>query len=169
MQIKGKLTEVEMDDLRRLLRPKTYWPKLLLKNWYGLVLFIVVLWATVAGVISGAANLKAVAIIWAVIAAIIIWVIFSTKREMQKEFTQMNLRLPDWISFESDGVKLDGPDGANSFHPWRSFKGFKEGRAVTLLDKSRGDGFLILPTSKIADLQREELRMLLRSQVPQSI
>lgn len=34
-QFSGKLTEADLNDVRRMLRSKMYWPKLLAKNWYG--------------------------------------------------------------------------------------------------------------------------------------
>jgi hypothetical protein len=40
-----------------------------------------------------------------------------------------NARRPE-INLTTEGIKLDGPDGATAFLPWHNFKGWREGRQV---------------------------------------
>jgi hypothetical protein len=99
MQFRGKLTEADLEDVRRIVRSKWYWPKLLASNWYGVLLLSAVIWATVAGLLGKThANWRAVGILWVVILGIFGWVFYTTKKGMAKEFSQLNTTLPDWVS-----------------------------------------------------------------------
>ena len=137
MKFKGKLTEADLEDVRRLVRSKWYWPKLLASNWYGVLLLCAVIWATVEGLLGAThPDWRGIGILWAVILGIVGWVFYRTKKGMAKEFSQLNTTLPDWVSLVDDGVKLNGPQGATAFQPWNNYKGWREGKRVMLLDRS---------------------------------
>lgn len=166
MQFKGKLTEEDLNDLRRVVRSKMYWPKLLVANWYGLMLLCVALWATVAGLLGARhPNWSVLSILWVVLLGLFTWSFYSAKRTMAKEFLQLNATLPDWISLVNDGTKLNGPNGATGFWPWNNFKGWREGQRVMLLDMQSG-AFVILPVAELADPERQSIRQFLRSHIP---
>jgi hypothetical protein len=165
MQFSGKLTEADLEDVRRIVRSKWYWPKLLAANWYGLTLLCIVVWVTVEGLLGWAhPNWRGLGVVWVVILALFAWVFYRTKKAMAKEFSQLNSALPDWVSLVDDGVKLSGPNGASTFQPWSNFKDLREGKRVVLLDMQAG-GFVILPVSELPENQRQSICQFFRSHV----
>lgn len=166
MQISGKLTEADLNDVRKTTRSKTYWLKLLLGNWYGIALLLIVVWATISGLLGQTnPNWRAVALIWALLAGIVLWAVYRTKRARAREFKQLNATLPDQVSLTNDGVKWDGPNGATGFLPWRNFKGWRQGRRVVLVDEREGNRFVILPVAQLSEVERLPIRQLLRSHI----
>jgi hypothetical protein len=129
MKFKGKLTEADLEDVRRLVRSKWYWPKLLASNWYGVLLLCAVIWATVEGLLGAThPDWRGIGILWAVILGIVGWVFYRTKKAMAKEFSQLNTALPDWISLADDGVKLNGPYRSDSLPALEQFQGMARGK-----------------------------------------
>jgi YcxB-like protein len=164
----GKLTEPDFKDVRRMVRSKMYWPKLLAANWYGVLLLCALAWATVAGLVGrNDPNWKALGIFWVVIAGIIGWAFYSTKKSIAKESAQLNATLPDGVTIENGGVKLELPAGATAFHPWQSFRGWREGQRVILLDKT-DQSFIMVPVAELPEIDRESLRQFLRGAISSS-
>jgi hypothetical protein len=167
MQFQGKITEADLKEVQKISVSKMYWPKLLLKNWYGLALVLALIWATFSGLLGWTnPNWRNIAIIWAVAIGITLWVVYSTKRTIAREFTRLNATLPDQLSLTTEGLKIDGPNGASAFLPWRTFKGWREGRRVVLIDQSQGNSFVILPVAQLSELERLSLRQHLQSHIP---
>jgi len=167
MEFTGKLSELDLSDVRKTARSKTYWPKFALANWYGILLLVAVTWGTISGLLGQTKpNWSAIAIIWAIIATIFVWSIYRTKRAQTRAFTQLNMTLPDQVNLTNEGVKLDGPNGATSFLPWRSFKGWREGHRVVLIDQTEGNQFVILPVAQLSEIERQQVRSFLQSQIP---
>jgi hypothetical protein len=167
MQFTGKLTEADLNDVRKLTLSKMYWPKLLLANWYGIALLLTVVWATIAGSLGKIKpNWNAVAVIWAVVVGIVLWAIYSTKRARARELTQLNATLADNITLTNDGVKWEGPNGATGFLPWRNFKGWRERGRVVLIDQCEGNRFVMLPISQLSEIERLPVRQFLQSHIP---
>ena len=166
VRLTGKVTEADMNELRRMVRSKMYWPKFLLANWYGIALLAIVLWATIAGA-AGATkpNWKAVGIIWLVLGVIFAWSFYRARTTSRREFSRLNAGLADWITIANEGITFDGPNGAKSFQPWGSFRSWRPGQRVFLVDRSQ-DGFVILPVADLSDVQRQSLRQLLDCQFP---
>ena len=165
MRFNGKLQEADLEDLRYLLRSKVYWPKLIATNLYGLLLLGALLWATLQGFRGKTQpNWTAMAIIWAVIFGLIGWSFYRAKKSMADEFLKMKAGLPDSLSFEDTGVRLQGPNGATGFQPWGNFKGWREGRRVVLLDM-RGGGFLMFSLAEQSGAQRESIRQFISSRI----
>jgi hypothetical protein len=161
MRFRGKLSEADLDDVRRLVRTKLYWPKLILANWYGVLLLGAVIWATVEGIVGNTRpNWTAIAVIWGVILAIAAWSFYRAKRSLAMEFQNLSAGLPDWLTLDDNGVKSDGPNGATAFRPWQNFKGWREGRRVILLDLETG-AFLILLIDERSEAERESIRQFL--------
>jgi hypothetical protein len=167
MQFQGKITEEDLNDVRKMTVSKMYWPRLLLANWYGLALILALIWATISGLFGGTnPNWRFIAIFWAVLGGIVLWVVYSTKRTMAREFSQLNATLPDHLNLTTDGVKIDGPNGASAFLPWRTFKGWREGRRVVLIDQSQGNSVVILPVAQLSEIERLSIRQYLQSHIP---
>jgi len=167
VQFQGKITEADLNDVRKMTVSKMYWPRLLLANWYGLALILALIWSTVSGLFGGTnRNWRFVAILWAVLGGIALWVVYSTRRTMASEFTQLNATLPDHLNLTTDGVKIDGPNGASAFSPWRTFKGWREGRRVVLIDQSQGNSVVILPVAQLSEIERLSIRQYLQSHIP---
>src|SRR5437868_8530463 len=161
MQLKGKIAQADLNEVRKIVRSKMYWPKFVLANWYGIALLALVVWATIAGLLGAMKpNWRAVGIIWLVIGAIFTWSFYRARTGSTREFSQLNAGLPDWITMANDGITFDGPDGAKSFQPWGSFKSWRAGQRVFLIDRSQ-EGFVILPVADLSDVQRQTLRQLL--------
>lgn len=169
MQFQGKITEVDLNDVRKMTASKMYWPKLLLANWYGLALILALIWATIPGHIGGTnPNWRFVGISWAVLGGIALWAVYSAKRTTVRELAQLNATLPDHLNLTTDGVKMDGPDGASAFLPWRTFKGWREGSRVVLIDLSQGNNVVILPVAQLSEIERLSIRQYLQSHLPTS-
>src|SRR5260370_21792079 len=131
MQFQGKVTEAYLKEVQKMSLSKMYWPKLSLSNWYGLALILALVWATISGLLGRTnPNWRNIAIIWAVVVGIALWVLYRTKRTIAREFTQLNATLPDHLNLTTEGLEIDGPNGASAFLPWRTFKGWREGRRV---------------------------------------
>ena len=47
MRFNGKLSKEDLNEVRRFVRPKMYWPKLIASNLYGFLLLGAIAWATV--------------------------------------------------------------------------------------------------------------------------
>jgi hypothetical protein len=168
MQFTGKLTESDLSDVRRLLRTRTYWPKILFANWYGLALVLILFWVTISSLFgrTTTTNWKAIGIMWLILGGIATWVVYNTKRSMAREFAQLNAALPDYLNLTLEGVKIDGPHGTSALLPWRSFKGWREGKQVFLLDQLEGNSVVILPVAQLSETDRVSLRQYLQSQIP---
>lgn len=168
MRLSGKLTEMDVNDLRRMVRSKWYWPRFVLENWYGMAIICILLWASIGGLMGKIhPNWRLVGPMWAVVAAFVALAIYRTKRRMTGEFTRLNATLPDWIHLANDGLKFEGPGGASAFQSWGDFKGWREGGRVMLVDRVEGHGFVILPVGDVSEAERQALRDTLRSQLPQ--
>lgn len=80
MQLAGKITEGDLNEIRKMARSKTYWPKLIFANWYGLALLGIATWATLSGLIGTMKpNWRAVGLIWLFLAALVAWLIYRMK------------------------------------------------------------------------------------------
>jgi CDP-diglyceride synthetase len=138
----------------------------LLANWYGTALILALIWATISGFLGQTKpNWRAVAIIWVVVACIVLWAVYRAKRSHVRELTELNATLPDQVSLTNDGVKCDGPNGATGFLPWRTFKGWREGRRVVLVDQCQGNRVVMLPVSQLSEVERVTIRQFLQSHI----
>jgi hypothetical protein len=167
MQFAGKLTDADLTDVRKLTRSKMYWVRLVVANWYGTALLLIVTWATISGLLGQIKpNWRAVAMIWAAIAGLVLFTVFRTRRARARQLTQLDATQPNQISFTTDGVKWDGPNGATGFLPWRNFKGWREGRRVVLVDQREGNRAVILPVAQFSEIERLPIRQFLQSHIP---
>jgi len=168
MQFAGnKLTQDDLRDVSKISRTKMYWVRLVMANWYGTALLLIVIWATAAGLVGQIhPNWRGVAAMWAVVVAIVLWSVYRTKRAQTWQLAQLNAILPDQVNLTTEGVKLDGPNGASGFVPWRNFKDWHEGQRVILVRRSDGNRAVILPIAHLSDVERAPVRQFLFSQIP---
>jgi hypothetical protein len=92
MRFSGKLSKEDLSDVRRLVRPKSYWPKLILANLYGVLLLGAIAWATVAALMGKTRpNWTALAVIWLVIFTIFGWSFYAQKNQPRGSFCSSTL------------------------------------------------------------------------------
>ena len=164
MRIKGQITEQDLREAGKLTRSEWYWPKFLLKNWYGIALLSLVLWATVAGLVGSAKpNWKGLSVAWAVIFAIVVWTLIRTRSANADNLAKLNANFADSITITSDGLRFEGPNGATGFQPWKNFSRWREGQTVMILYRPAGEGFFILPLEGLSDVERRSLLGMLAS------
>lgn len=167
MEFTGKLTEEDLSEVQKLGRSRMYWPKVLAKNWYATALLLLILWATIAGVVGhNKVNWHAIGIVWLVLAGLFVWTFYRVKRSRARALARLDAALPNQITLTGDGVKMDNTNGATSFMPWNTFKGFREGQRVFLLDQTKANSSVVLPTVRLSENERRSLRDFLRSRVP---
>ncbi len=165
MQIRGKLTLPEVREIVSFTRSKWYWPKLLLRNVYGLLLVIAILWGTIAKVMSGnREHWIGLSLIWLVIAAIAVWAVLSSQRTYEKAFTNLHKQLPDWLIFDDEGMRTEIKSGRITFHPWNTITAWQEGRLLIRLTMAEG-GFMFIPFSDMPPTDRNNLQVILRMHI----
>ncbi|HXP81774.1 MAG TPA: YcxB family protein [Verrucomicrobiae bacterium] len=166
MEFTGKLNETDMSEVRKMTRSKTYWLNLLLYG-AGLIVLALRAWRLSLGFLARTPpDWQAVAMIWAVAAGIILWTVYMVRRGRTRQLTQLNATRPDLMSLTNDGMKFDGPNGATALVPWRNFKGWREGRRIVLVERSEGNRFVMLPVSKLSEIERLPIRQFLQSHIP---
>jgi hypothetical protein len=162
MKVRGKLSADEVKDVGNLVRSTWYWPKLLLRSSYGIVLFAALIWGTFNKLVSG--SLKRwdpLVIAWVVVAALVGYAVVSTRREQRKELQELNSGLPDVFSLDQDGIRTERSSGGYSFQPWSNFAGWRKGRAVVLLDLATTKGFMMIPFRDLSEATQVQLEQLL--------
>jgi hypothetical protein len=166
MQISGKVTAQELADIGSLVRPKWYWPKLLIQNLYGLLIVGVLLWTTSAAAMAGEReHWRARIVIWLVIAGLFGWVLVSARRSRRKELVKLNAGLPDRIHLVPTGIQSHNVNGAMSFPPWSALRGWRSTSKVILLDLTESEAFIILPIAQLASSDVALLRGMVSSQL----
>ena len=165
MQIRGKLTLPEVKEIVSFTRSKWYWPKLLLKNAYGLLLVIAVLWGTIAKIVSGnREHWVGVSLIWLAIAAIGTWAVFSSQKTYKQAFTNLHKQLPEWLIFDDKGMRTETKRGRTTFHPWSEITAWQKGRSLIRLTISEM-GFMFVPFSELSPLEQGDLEKLLETHI----
>lgn len=140
MELEGKITEPDLNDVGRLMRSTMHWFKLLLPSWHGFALLGAIIWATVLGLMGRTKpNWRAVEIIWLVMFAILGWSFYRTKAQTAREFNELNAKLPDRISIVDEGIKLDGPNGAKASFPGKLSKRGAKVRQYSLWNSQKAD------------------------------
>src|ERR1700743_3200735 len=157
IQIAGKMTPEEIREAGGMVRSKWYWPKLLARNFYGILLLVAILWATILGLTGKThPNWTAMAMIWLVIFGLFGWGFLKTKKGKSQQLEQVNNSLPDWIILENDGVRLEGPNGTTAFQPWRNFKSWQQGKRVVVLALLNG-GVMFLPITNSGQSEQQAI------------
>jgi hypothetical protein len=161
MQFTSKLTEADLDEVRKIARPSAYW-----MIWFRIGTLPLFAWILTTKYSRRAPDgSQAVLIIWVATAAIILLTLYTMKRTRTSQLAKVNAARPDQISLSDEGVKYDGPNGATSLVPWVYFKGWREGRRVVLIDRSDGSRHVVLPVAQLSDAERQPIRQFLQSHI----
>jgi hypothetical protein len=118
VQFRGKLGGKDLDEARNLVTSKTRWPRILLRNWY-LVLLVGALVANTISAFSGMPrpNRLATALTWVAILALASKAVYRVKADNSRQLARLKVTRPDWITLTEDGMESCGPGRATSFHP----------------------------------------------------
>jgi hypothetical protein len=164
LRLTGKLTAEDVAEIGRLVRPRWFWARILFRNLYSILILGGLLWVTVAGLVNGEKlNWGGIGAVWAIFAVLFAFLYFRALLARGKETSTIAAALPNWITIDATGLHFDGPNGANSFQPWVSYKGWREGKRTVVLEYAAHRGFAVLPTSGLSEPQRQILLGLLDS------
>jgi hypothetical protein len=164
IKLSGKLNKEDLDDIRRSIRSKWYWPKIILRSLPGIAFLGLLVWSTVAGLAYGTkVNWRGIGSIWAFLVLLAIFLYFRGKTAHKKELSAMATALPDWITVAVDGLHYDGPNGASGFQPWAAYKRWHEGKRTVVVEYAAHKGFAMLPISGLTESERQVLRGLFDS------
>ncbi len=167
MHFQGKLNEAEVKEALRLTRPKGYRWRAVLNN-VRLVIYaaiaVAVLWASLVQHARIPPQ-----VLWTRVAILLLLGGFSfyrARKGSRDAVAALDMSLPDTLTLSSEGVRHQGPNGAEGFQPWSAYVDFREGGSVMLLRRREKGLFSVLPISALSSPEREALRSLLRSSLP---
>lgn len=165
MKIHGRLTPSEFKSGIALFRPKTYWAKLAIANWYGVLLLCVLLYATIKALADHThANWHALGMMWLIIGAILAGGFYLARFRVGRALAGINRQLTGTFQIAVDGVHGDAESGATSFFPWSTFNAWITGKGVYGLKSATGS-VIILPLDGLSNEEAEKLRGILRSSI----
>ena len=165
MQVRGKLTLPEVKEIPNFNKSLWAWPRILLRNAYGLLLLIAMTGGTIAKAASGSReHWLGVSLIWLVIAGIIVWAVWNTQRNYQKAFAKLRKQLPEWLIFDDEGMRTETKRGRTTFHPWSEITVWQKGRSLIRLTMAEG-GFMFVPFSDLSFSERNNLEELFENHV----
>lgn len=160
MQVRAAASPQEVREAARLLRPRSFWFKFFLANWYATLLCLVALGADANGLLhhrhlpwGPAVGLLAVG------AALLGFSWYRWNARLSKAAAAA-IERSGTLSLQSSGVQTTLATGASTFVPWSSFTKWREGNSVFVL--SGKDGTAIVP---IDNGNRESIRSLLKDKI----
>ena len=167
MEFSGKLTKEDLDDLAVWLRPKRDWLSFVLETWHGAAIVVAIVWGTILGFLGRTSpNWLAMALIWVVIAGIVIWTVQRVRRDRQQDLHRLNATLPDKVQLTGEGIRWAPPNGGQAVLRWSELGGWRERRRLVAIDDDSGTAAVIFSVADMAEFERQRLRDFLRSQVP---
>lgn len=167
MQFQGKLNEAEVKEAARFIRPKGYGARMAFSNVRVIIYAIIAIYIVVSSVHQHhRVPVQQVAIRLAILAAIIGLALYRYRRGSRTAVAQLDASLPDLLTLTSDGVRLEGPGGAQGFQPWANYRGFREGTHTAVLFRQEQGMYNVVPISALSAPEKEQLRGLLASYLP---
>ncbi len=162
MQFPGKLSEAEIKEASRFIRPRGYALRMVL-SYFRLILYsAVVLVILFQSFVRHQPIAPQVVIIRVLILVVIGGFSFYRYRKGTREaVATLDASLPDVLTLAASGVQLDGPNGAHGFQPWVNYAGFREGEHIVLLQRKHKGLYNVVPISALDSSEREGLRGLL--------
>ena len=147
-----------------MLRTRSYWPKLLMRNLYGFLLLGVFALVTINAALTHAhTNWKVFGTIWLVVAALFAWAMFNSRHAVRKDLAGYNASAPDFFEIDEQGLRTERANGSTTSHPWKAFRSWGDGSSVILLFLKKGTFVQIVPLSDVPALEAEFLRGTLNS------
>lgn len=159
MQISGKPTTPEIREATRIMRSNLTWTRLLARQAYALVIAGIVVWQLAGAFTSSRpVNWHNVDLLLAVLAVLLVFSWMRIQRILGSSSARMTQDFPDTIRLESNGIQMSRISGANSFAPWNTFKSWRIGKQVVLLNYAEGKRYLILPVSSLSMPEQQSLQ-----------
>jgi hypothetical protein len=157
MTFTERLTDADLKDMQRMIGRGAYNFRVFIYGPVLLVLFSL-------GYIRRSNWTMVVALV-AVYCVCLLYSLYSRQQAFSKRLERINAMRPDRVSFTNDGLQAEGPHGAASFLPWRSFKSWREGTRVILLERTEGKQIHILPVAQLSEMDRLSVRQFMQSHV----
>ena len=167
MHFHGKLNEAEVKEATRFIRPKGYVARMAL-SYLRFILYA----ALVLGILFASfvrhANIPPQVIATRIVLLVVIGgaSFFRYRKGTREAVANLDASLPDSLTLAAEGVRLDGPNGAQSFQPWMTYAGYREGDHVVVLRRKEKGLYNVLPVSGLSQGEREALRGMLTSYLP---
>jgi hypothetical protein len=166
MELSGRLTKEDLDDVAHLLRPRGYWVSFVLETWHGAALFLTIVWATILGLLGQTKpNWVAMGLIWTVIAGIVLWSARAVRRERTEDLARVNAAVPECFKFMSEGIRWTEREGRAILLHWSDVAAWRERGRVIAIDQRGGTPAVILSIGNLPEWERQRLRDFLRSQI----
>ena len=164
IQLRGKLTDEEMELVGRALRSRWYWPKFQLRNAYGVLLIAMLVAGTIVKVISRqTSGWGGLAAVWLVLGGILWWVVVRSRKQVAAAREQWRRGSSDIVLLDEDGVRTQSADGTQSVRPWGALAGWTDLGRVALIRIAGGDQLIALPVGELDPAQRAGATTLLRA------
>ncbi len=162
MEFTSKLTEAQFSEFQRMARLKKYWV-------YFFTAFIcgpVYIWQSVSILLRSPTptNWCIFVLSYAGVISLLLFALNDQKRRWAEQLAELNAKRDRFI-FTEEGVKSETFEGATKLIPWRSFKDWREGQQVILLN-TLSSGTFILPITNLSEMEREPVRQFLEAHVP---
>lgn len=159
MTFTEKLTDADLKDVQRMIGRRAYNFKAYIYAPALLVLF------SLRYLRQSSPNWTMVAALVGIYCVSLLYSLYSRQQASSKQLEKINAMRPDRVSLTNDGWQAEGPHGASSFLPWSSFKTWREGKRVILLERTEGKQVHILPAGQLSEMDRLSVRQLLQSHV----
>lgn len=167
MQFSGKLDEAEVKEATRFVRPKGYKARMLVTYFRLIIYALIVVWILYSSFVRHAhIPPQVIAIRLGLLALIAVFAYARYRKGSREEVAKLDASLPDTLQLTAEGVRLDGPNGAQGFQPWASYTGFREGQHIMLLQRKEAGLYNVVPVSAMGEGERSQLRGLLTSYLP---
>jgi hypothetical protein len=162
MQVQTEITADELSEAIGLNQSSTHWLNTLRANGYAVALLVGILWADIKRQMAGK---HVPAISWALllIPVLLIWFYWYRKNSAVRRAVSRPSNTPGTASVDANGISYTNSTGAPSFVPWSEYSGWKEGKDVFTLTKTKS--FHVLAKRGLNEADIEQLRSLFRSQI----
>ena len=160
MQIRTPATPGESREAAALIKPKNFWLKFFLGNWYASAIAVLIIGADVNLLLHGKTPKWGPSLgLLAVCAFLFLFSWYRWRSKVSSLLEKATARVES-LSLETDGVRVKLKSGTATFVPWSSYSKWSEGKSVFLL--AGNDGSVIIPAD---DSNRNEIRGMLSSQI----
>ncbi len=167
MRFHGKLNEAEIKEATRFVRPKGYARRMAF-SYVRLIVYAVIVLAIVYASVVQHARIppQFIAIRVAILLVIGGFSYVRYRKGTREAVENLDASLPDALLLSAEGVRMDGPNGAQGFQPWANYTGWREGEHVVLLQRKEKGLYNVLPVSGLGAAEREGLRGMLAGYLP---
>ena len=160
-----------MNEAGRITRRWFYWPSLLLRGGYGLLLGVAVTFGVLQALLHAWRPDLVVPIryLWtlgAVILAIILGALY--RREVKKHLKRIADIGSAQMTVSDEGIGTVDAKGVRHFSPWSTYTQFEEGKKIFLLKLGAEKQYWPIPKDCLTELEAASLRSLLLSRLPEA-